>query len=229
MKKLFNWIMCRRARALTAKLRGSLAPNWRVADVGSGSGHNAAYWRTALGVEVEEFDVADLHWVGTGPILWDGVRLPAATAEYDAVTLLYVLQYAPDPASLLQEVRRICSGRVLVLQSTYRGHWGCLCLAFREFVWGRIAFHVARLAQVIRPQACPLVPRRYFTREELQRTFEHFGFRVVSWEPDEWYGLNVSRDLYVLESTRVLEAIGTPRPSPSSSPPETRSAVSAGR
>src|SRR5262249_10851768 len=132
--------MFHRARALTARLRGSLAPRWRVADIGSGSGHNAVCWRTTLRIEVHQFDLADLHCVGAGPIFWDGARLPAATAEYDAVTLLHVLQYASDPTPLWQEVRRICSGRVLVVQSTYRGNWGYLCLACRELLWGRIAF-----------------------------------------------------------------------------------------
>src|ERR1700694_3638237 len=101
--------MDRRALALTVRLRGFMEPGCRVADIGSGSGHNASCWRTTLGVEVDEFDAADLHWVGAGPPLWHGARLPSATAEYDAVTLLFVLQYAPHPASLLQEVRRICS------------------------------------------------------------------------------------------------------------------------
>src|SRR5262245_35446880 len=101
MKFVFDRIMHRRAETLTARLRRHIAPGWRVADIGSGSGHNAAHWRTALGVEVDEFDVADLHWVGAGPILWDGPRLPSAAAEYDAATLLFVLQYADDPAALL--------------------------------------------------------------------------------------------------------------------------------
>ena len=214
--------MVRRALALTVRLRGTLVSGCRVADIGSGSGHNAACSRMTFGVEVDEFDIADLHWVGAGPVVWDGTCVPAATAEYDVTTLLFVLQYVPHPADLLQELRRICSGRVLVLQSTYRGRWGCIALACREFVWGRIAFYVARLAGVIRAQACPLVPQRHFTREELRQIFDVSGFRVVSEEPDEWCGMNVSRDLY------VLEADATPLPCHSSSRPETKSAVSAG-
>jgi ubiquinone/menaquinone biosynthesis C-methylase UbiE len=220
MPRLFNWIMNRRAWALTTRLRRFLAGAGRVADIGSGTGHNAACWREMLGLEVREYDVADLHWVGVGPILWDGVRLPAANAEYDMATLLFVLQYAPHPTALLQEVRRVCSGRVLIVQSTYQGGRGYVALLFRELVWGRLAFYAARLARVILRQDCRLVPRRSFTREELRRTIDRAGFRIVSWEPDEWNGLNVSRDLY------VLEPIGSNLPSPSLSPPAMRNAVS---
>ena len=223
MKNLLNRIMHRRAEILTARLRRHLAPGSRVADVGSGSGHNAANWRTTLALAVDEFDVADLHWVGAGPTLWDGACLPSAAAQYHAVTLLFVLQYSPDPAFLLQEVRRICAGPVLVMQSTYRGTWGYFWLALRELFWGRVAFFAARLAGVIPPQPCPLIPRRQFTREELRSTFGRLGLRITSWEPDEWQGMNVSRDLFVLEATRV------PPRSPSSSRLETRSAVSSGR
>jgi ubiquinone/menaquinone biosynthesis C-methylase UbiE len=221
MKAVFNWVMRRRARELTARLRQWLRPGLSVADVGSGSGHNAACWR-AFGVEVDEFDVADLHWVGAGPTLWDGSRLPCSADEYDVVTLLFVLHYVPDPRALLQELRRICSGRVVVLQSTYRGRWGRFALALREFVWGRTALLVARLARLIRSRECPLRPRRCFTREELRRTFGQSGFRVISWEPDEWQGMNVSRDLYVLEATHAS------RQFPSSSRPATKCAISAG-
>jgi hypothetical protein len=166
--------------------------------------------------------VADLHWVGAGPTLWNGARLPSPAAEYDVAALLFVLQYANDPAALLQEVSRICAGRVLVVQSSYRGNWGYVWLSLREVLWGRIAFWAARRAGVIPPQPCPLIPRRHFTRAELRSIFDRIGFRVLSWEPDEWQGMNVSRDLF------VLEAIRGPRQSPSSSRPETRSAVSVG-
>jgi hypothetical protein len=213
--------MNRRAKALTARLRHFLASAGRVADIGSGTGHNAACWRATFGLEVHEYDVADLSWVRAGPILWDGVRLPADTGEYDTATLLFVLQYTPHPTALLQEVRRVCSGRVLVVQSTFQGGRGYVTLLCRELFWGRLAFYVARLVGVIRSQECRLVPRRYVTREELRRTFDRGGFRIVSWESDEWNGLSVSRDLY------VLEPIGNTLPSPSSFLPAMKSAASA--
>lgn len=192
--------MHRRAAALTQRLRKYIARRSRLADVGSGTGHNAHLWRTTLEVTVAEFDVADLHWVGSGPILYDGERLPAADAGFDVVTLLFVLQYPPDPLRLLREARRICLGRVLVMQSTYQGGWGRLCLDFRELIWGRFAFHISRLVRAIPEQPCPLRPQTALTREELRRLFEEAGFCIQTWEPQAWWGMNVSRDLYVLET-----------------------------
>src|SRR5207302_197684 len=95
--------------------------------------------------------------------------------------------------------------RVLVIQSTYRGRWGRFWLRQRGLVWGRLAFAVARLAGAVRHSSCPLIPRRGFTRPELWQLFEEAGFVLRTWEPAEWWGLNISRDLFVLEPRRPLQ------------------------
>jgi SAM-dependent methyltransferase len=211
-------VMCRRAAALTERIRRHVQVRSRVADIGSGTGHNARTWRKVLGVTVDEYDVADLHWVGPGPILYDGFRLPVEDSTYDTITLLFVLQYVEDPLLLLQEIRRTCRRHVLVIQSTYRGDWGRICLAAREFVWGRAAFCVARLAPVVRPQSCPLHPRTMFTQERLARLFGQAGYSIRTWESQAWHGMNISRDLYLLEPTHA------PWMFPSSSLPAMKSA-----
>ena len=149
---------------------------------------------------MREFDVADLHWVGPGPVIFDGGRVPVDDGAFDGLLLLFVLQYVDSPHELLLEVRRISRGPVIVVQSVYRGGWGRMVLGLREFVWGRLALRVAVGLGVLSPVECPLSPRRYFTRSELHRLFEAAGLVVVKSEPAEWFGLCVSRDLYVLES-----------------------------
>ena len=113
MKSWIDWIMRRRSRQLTDRLRAWMPRGSRVADIGSGTGHNAQAWRTELGATVDEFDVCDLHWVGAGPVPFNGHHLPVADAVYPVVTLLFVLQYAPHPVKLLQEASRISTGRIL--------------------------------------------------------------------------------------------------------------------
>jgi SAM-dependent methyltransferase len=199
MKPWFDRVMARRAAGLTGRLRKWIPEGSRVADVGSGTGHNADCWRTMLRVVVDEFDVADLHWVGPGPMLFDGRRLPAPDAAYDVVTLLFVLHYTPQSVELLTEVRRIARGPVLLVQSTCRGPWGRFCLSLRELCWGPLAFHVARLSGIIRGQPCPLNSRTLYSFEELMGLIQRAGLRVLHWEPQPWRGFLVSRDLFVLE------------------------------
>jgi hypothetical protein len=177
-------------------------PGIRTADVGSGTGHNAEIWRKQLGILVDEYDVADLHWVGPGPALFDGEQLPAVQAPYEAMTLLFVLQYACDPARLLRHLAERCEGPILLMQSTYRGGWGRWWLAIREWITGWLSLQIARRAGVLGGDSCPLIPRRFFSRFELRRTLKEAELVVDHWKPSEWWGLSISRDLYVLHSTR---------------------------
>jgi hypothetical protein len=208
--------MNRRARGLTRRLEPWLKGARRTADIGSGTGHNADVWRNELGILVDEYDVADLHWVGPGPVLFDGERLPVAPAGYDTVTLLFVLQYVADPVSLLSQVAEVCDGSVLLIQSTYRGAWGERWLRVREWICGRLSLEIARRTGVLGGGSCPLTPRRFFSRAELRRTLDEAGLTIHHWTPSEWRGLAISRDLYVLRSTASSPTFR------SSSPPATK-------
>ncbi|HEY4260073.1 MAG TPA: methyltransferase domain-containing protein [Schlesneria sp.] len=210
--------MSDRALQLTRRLKSWISTQSRIADIGSGTGHNAAAWRRELDATVDEFDVADLHWVGDGPMIFDGRKLAVADASYSIVTLLFILQYAADPNGLLQEARRVSAGRVILIQSTYRGSWGYLWLRVREFVWGPVAFWVARFAGIVKGPSCSLKSRTLFTREQLAVLFRQTGLTVIHCEPENWPGMSISRDLYVLE--RAV----TPSTSPSSSPLAMKSA-----
>jgi SAM-dependent methyltransferase len=199
MKWWFDHVMSRRAAHLTRRLRAWIPEGCHVADIGSGTGHNARAWREELNVTVEEFDVADLHWIGNGPVLFDGLRLPVTEATYDVVTLLFVLQYSPHVVELLSEARRITRGRVLIIQSTCRGRWGRFWLRLREWCWGPLAFTVAQFIGMIRGQPCPLNSQRLFSRSELEDLIQRSGLRICHWEPQPWTGFMISRDLFVLE------------------------------
>ena len=198
MKQTVNWLMNRRARSITKRLEPWLCSTLKVADVGSGTGHNAEEWRKSLQINVTEFDVADFHVVGSGPRLFDGTLIQERDATFSAVTLLFILHYSKNPMTLLQECKRITAGPLLVLQSTYIGRWGYFWLWARELLWGRGAFVAARFAGVIRCQDCPLMPRTFFTRESLLALFREAELNIAEHEVRKWWGLGISRDLFVL-------------------------------
>ena len=212
-KNCLDGILSRRARTLTERLRPWIPRGRRIADVGSGTGHNAMAWQSEFGATVDEFDVADLHWVGAGPTIFDGQRFAVADRTYQVVTVLFVLQYSSQVIDLLREVRRISADRVIIIQSTYRGNWGRMWLNVRGFLWGPVAWTIARLAGVVQGKPGSLVSRRLYSRDELRQLFQNVGLTIRHWEPEEWWGFRISRDLIVLEVNPIDHR------SPSSSPP----------
>jgi hypothetical protein len=89
--------------------------------------------------------------------------------------------------------------RLLVWQSTWRGGGARVALVVREYVQGRGAFHLARGCRLIRTSRCPLSPRTFYRREQLECLFATAGWRAVCCLPKEPPWLGLSRDLYVLE------------------------------
>ena len=202
MRWLADIVMRRRARDLFARLAPHLPNRGTIADVGSGTGHNAEHIREHTALAVCEYDVADLHWVGAGPTLISEHAIPTHDRRFASLLLLFVLQYVDSVPSLLLETSRVAEGPVIVLQSTYSGAWGRCVLRLREFCWGRGAYAFAALLGLVSRVDCPLEPRRYFTRAELVEEFRLAGFAVRTVLPANWPGLHVSRDLFVLEAMR---------------------------
>lgn len=166
-------------------------------DVGSGTGHNALALGAATSLDWVEADVADLHAVGRGPTLFDGVRLPFRDDAFDAAVALFVFQYPRYPERLLREVARVTAGPAIVLQSTYRGPWALARLEMREALTGRLARNLARAVGFIRSGEESLKPRRYYTRRSFHALVERAGMRIAARESEGRGAL--SRDLYVIE------------------------------
>ena len=197
MRSLLDQVMRRRAHGLGIQMETVLEGLGSFADIGSGTGHNGEMLR-ARGLRVEEFDVVDMHWVGPGPELFDGLSLARADDSVDVAALVFVLQYATDPLQLLLEARRIAEQRVIVLQSSFQGAFGRLILGIREFFWGPVALAVARRFGLVEQFESSLVTRRHYTRSDLTDLFAKAGLAVERCDPDPWTGTGVSRDLYVL-------------------------------
>jgi hypothetical protein len=198
-----NLLMEQRARDLFRRISPYLPATGTIADIGSGTGHNAQRIRRSTSLTVNEYDVADLHWVGPGPALFSGNSVPVSDHRFASLLLLFVLQYPDSVSPILKEAHRVTQGPVLVLQSTYTGTLGLFVLKCREFFWGRLAFHLAVMTRLVSRGECPVLPRRYFTRQELLDVFRQSGFVVRAIDELNWPGLNVSRDLFVLEADTI--------------------------
>ena len=145
-----------------------------------------------------------MHWVGPGPELFDGHRLRRPDGDCDAVLLAFVLQYAEDPAALLQEASRLARRRVLVVQSSFEGRLARLLLGIREHLWGPVALGVARTFGLVGRFESSLVTRRHYRRGELRELFARCGLEEISLGSESWPGLAVRRDFFVLEPRREV-------------------------
>jgi len=179
VKWMANIVMERRARALFLRVSPHLPAAGTIADVGSGTGHNAEQIRHRTALIVNEYDVADLHWAGPGPTLMPHESVPAHDHCFASLLLLFVLQYPESVSRLLLEARRVTQGSVIVVQSTYAGALGLLVLRIREFVWGQLAFQLAALMRLIRYDYCPLRPYRFLLDENYSKSFVRPGLPSV--------------------------------------------------
>ncbi len=191
--RLLNRLMTWRARRLAARVAPLLPETGEILDLGSGTGHNAACLRRLRPGGVLEVDVVDFSVVGPGPALFDGRRLPFSDARFDAVTLIYVLQYAPDPVALLKEARRVCRGNIVVVQTVWEGSVGPGLYRINEAI-SRLGFHAARLFGAINPVSCPLHSRAALSRAALLQIVRRAGLAPEAWRAERHLpGLPLSR------------------------------------
>ena len=195
-------MMNRRAERIFQRVRPHLPAAGKVADLGSGTGHNGEFITSRTNLTVHPFDVEDIHWIGPSPEILSNGEIPVDDGYFDAVLLMYVLHYPADAAELLREASRIAKGPLIVLQSTYAGGAARAALRAREFLYGRFGFYLSRAAGLVAAESCPLTPTRYFTREELASVFSAAGLVVRATESLFTFR-SLRRDLFVLERGRA--------------------------
>ncbi|MGX1809377.1 methyltransferase domain-containing protein [Nocardia sp. NPDC055321] len=173
----------------------------RVLDIGSGTGHNTEALRARTRVSYVETDVVDMHVVGPAPVPCGDGDLPFAADAFDAALVLHVLQFPSDVVALLRNAGRIAP-RVVVLQSTVGGPAGRAALVVRGFVFGRLAFRVARAVGYVAPAPQALRVLRVFSRDDVRAAATAAGLRVTAFEADRFPVPFGGRDLFVLERSR---------------------------
>ena len=194
-----------RARRVGERLRPALPAGASVLDVGSGTGHNAAYLRQAHAFHVVETDVTSMRPLFASPIIFDGEHLPFADNAFDVVTMCFVLHYARRPERLLAEALRVAP-RVVVLQSTYEPQppwprWAShRALRVRDALMGRLALRLSNaLGYTPGSPAEVLAPRRFYSRAGLLGLCGDVGASAVFHDPGVSTPFGLRRELLALE------------------------------
>lgn len=193
LRRLMDALMRWRARGIIGRIALLLRQGDSVLDVGSGTGHNGERLRRACGVRVAQADIVDFSTVGPRPTLFDGRRLPFTDAQFEAVTLIYVLHYVEEPVAFLREARRVSRSRVVLVQVTCDGRAGLGLHWCNEWI-SRMGFHTARFFGLIDRVRCPLDYRRSFSRDSVLAAARQAGLHPESIKSERLLGgLPISR------------------------------------
>lgn len=160
-----------------------------ILDLGAGEGFVGRDLADRWGGDVTLADVRDMNRTDLPLIVYDGARLPFEDDTFDAVLLVYVLHHAVDPDVVIKEARRVCRGRIIVVESIYSNR---LELAIFSAV-DRLANHVRSFGKMdARDETL-----RIGTFESWQARFAAIGLRVVV--AQDLGGFIHRRAVYVLD------------------------------
>jgi SAM-dependent methyltransferase len=163
MQNVLEW----RARGLVSRILPFIEPKEQVLDIGWGTGHNGQRLRQMRRVEVSGLDVVDMGVTGPKPRLYDGSNIPFADESFDVSVLIYMLHYVDDPARFLREVKRVTKKRIIIVQTICQGTVGQSMHRINEFVFGKGAFHVARVCGLVGSVPCPMRRKHDFGTGDL--------------------------------------------------------------
>jgi ubiquinone/menaquinone biosynthesis C-methylase UbiE len=146
----------------------------RLIDVGCGTGHQLAHWRT-LGYEVAGIDGSSemlAHAQANNPgaeiLEADARELPFGDASFDRVTSIEVLRYLPDPQPSIDEMARVLRP-------------GGVCLATAAPLFSLNAYALVNRVGLFLPFGRLTRLKQFFTTSRrLRRQFEQAGFSEVT-------------------------------------------------
>lgn len=195
--------MFRRSAKLADRVLPFIPDAGLIADVGSGTGHNAVVFRNQSSREILQFDVTDMHWVAERPHLISGKPGDDLFAGHkvDCALLIYVLQYPADPSALLTLILNKGVQQVIVLQSTYQNRWGKFTLRIQEALFGPIAFYLAVLFCLVVRQKCAVKPVRFFQATDVVDLLTACGLKVCRHEVCSNWLLGTGSDLFVCKKS----------------------------
>lgn len=156
----------RRIRVLGRHLAELLPREASVLDVGSGDGLLARrVMELRPDLVIRGVDVMARPESHIPVELFDGVKLPFADREFDAVMMVDVLHHAAEQERLLEEMARVSNNVVLIKDHVVRGALAWRTLAFMDWVGN--ARHGVSL------------PYSYWSEDQWSRAYERLKLRVV--------------------------------------------------
>ena len=106
------------ARYLANEIAAFVPLKARILDLGCGHGALAYVLAKKLNASVFGIDVRDVRRYDIEFSLFDGENLPAGEKSFDATIVAFVLHHAANFRKLLQEIRRVTQGVIIIYEDT---------------------------------------------------------------------------------------------------------------
>jgi ubiquinone/menaquinone biosynthesis C-methylase UbiE len=109
-----NWV----AENTFSCIRDFIRKSDRVLDLGSGNGLVADLIYKNITRDIKCVDVIDINKSPVPSTIYDGEHIPFGGAEFDVVLCNFVLHHTPRQEVLIDEMKRVTGGRIIILEDT---------------------------------------------------------------------------------------------------------------
>jgi SAM-dependent methyltransferase len=100
----------------------------RLLDLGAGEGYVTAALQRRTDIWACAVDIGLYQRMPVPYLIYDGTRLPFHDASFDTTLISLALHHCADPEAVLDEVLRVTSVRLIILESVYWHRWERFCL-----------------------------------------------------------------------------------------------------
>ncbi len=116
-----KWQILKRAGIKYRIIEKWLSDSDKILDIGCGPA-GITYLLKQDKRDVEAIDIINKSaFNAVIPTLFDGRHLPYVDNSFDICLILTVLHHAVDPEALLREAKRVCRGKIIVIEDVYAG------------------------------------------------------------------------------------------------------------
>lgn len=124
-----------RAKRISNILRPFIRDAGDILDIGSGDCIVAQQIQKDTGVCITCIDRVDYNKTDLPLIVYESHILPFDDESFDAVMLLFVLHHSADYTGLLEEARRVCRNKLIIIEDTYSGAFERWIICLIDMLW----------------------------------------------------------------------------------------------
>jgi ubiquinone/menaquinone biosynthesis C-methylase UbiE len=184
-RSIYQKLQEKRAKNIAPLLGQVIKKGDNVLDLGMGNGLIAKQLLLNHDINILGFDLKDYNITDVPLVICDSKRLPFEDNEFDVVLMICVLHHASDFTYLLTEAKRICKGRMVILEEVYSTAIEKVVVTFMDVI-----------SNLLTPMNMPF---NFCREQEWLSIFNNLGLEVVFKQPLTIHWLNlVQRVLFVL-------------------------------